>query len=122
MTVHHSAHRPSRAGLGLLGLLSLGDLATMALTDGQHPPYAVAAVDAVLGLVSLVLITRAWQRPPGSMRALIALRMLSALTTLPAFVLEGVPMAAKGAAAAIVLLTAIGVILLARQPTLELAR
>jgi fluoride ion exporter CrcB/FEX len=56
------------------------------------------------------------------MRALIALRMLSALTTLPAFVLEGVPMAAKGAAAAIVLLTAIGVILLARQPTLELAR
>ena len=33
-----------RIGLVILGLVSLGDMATLALTDGETPPYAVAAV------------------------------------------------------------------------------
>ena len=33
-----------RAGLLLLGLVSLGDVATIFVTDGGTPPYAVAVL------------------------------------------------------------------------------
>lgn len=43
-------NRSFRTGLILLGLLSVGDLVVLALTDGEHPPYAVAALSAALGV------------------------------------------------------------------------
>jgi len=116
-----TAHR-SRAGLGLLGLLSLADVATLAFTDGEHPPYAVAALGALLGVASLVLVVRAWRDPAAPVRLLIGLRVLSALTSLPAFFVDDVPAAARAAAAVGIALTAAGVLLLARQPELEPAR
>lgn len=107
-----------RAGLVLLGLLSLGDLATLAVTDGTTPPYAVAALGAVLGAVSLYLVVQAWRRPDRPIRLLIALRVLSAVTSLPAFVVSDVPAAVQATAAATVVLTAGGVLLVSRsRPT-----
>ena len=45
-----------RAGLVVLGVLSLGDLAAPLLTDGETPPLSIALIGAGLGLASLILI------------------------------------------------------------------
>ena len=110
-----------RIGLVIFGLLSLGDIATLALTDGETPPYAVAAVVALLGLVSLVLVVQAYRDPGKPLRLLIGLRVLSAITALPAFFVSDVPAGAQAAAAGIVVLTAAGVLLTARGRTVAVA-
>jgi hypothetical protein len=110
-----------RVGLGIFGLLSLGDIASLALTDGQTPPYVVAAAAALLGLVSLVLTLRAYGDPSQPLRLLIGLRVLSAVTALPAFFVSEVPAGTQVAAAAVVALTAVGILLTARGRTLAVA-
>lgn len=99
------------AGLVLLGLLSLVDAAGLLLTDGETPPIAVAAIGTVLGVVSLVLVVLAWR---GSRRAaigLVALRVLSAATAVPAFTVGGVPAPVQALAAALIVLTLLGCVL-----------
>lgn len=110
-----------RVGLVILGLLSLGDIATILLTDGDNPPYAVAVLALVLGLVSLGLVVQAFRDPSRSLRLLIGLRVLSAVTALPAFFVDDVPAGAEVAAAAIVVLTAVGILLTARTHTAAVA-
>ena len=107
--MNHQSSR--RAGLLLLGVLSIGDLAALLLTDGQSPPYEVAALVTLLGLVSLVLVIRALGDPSRPVRLLIVLRALSAVSALPAFLVDGVPAGAQVVAAAAVVLTALGVVL-----------
>lgn len=102
----------TRIALVLLGLLSAGDVAGLALTDGEHPPYVVAAAGALLGVASLVLVARVWQGHTRSVTPLIVLRVLSAASALPAFVVSGVPAPAVVSAGVIVALTAIAVLLL----------
>jgi len=102
-----------RAGLVILGLLSLGDIATIALTDGDHPPYAIAAVAAALGFVSLALVVRALRDPSSPVRLLIGLRVLSAVAALPALFVSDVPAAAQVTAGTMVVFTAAGVMLTA---------
>ena len=110
-----------RIALGVFGLLSLGDMATLALTDGETPPYAVAALAALLGLVSLVLVVRAFRDPGKPLRLLIGLRVLSAVLALPAFFVSDVPAGAQAAAAGVVVLTAVGVLLAAGGRRLAVA-
>ena len=100
-----------RAGLLLLGALSIGDMAALLLTDGESPPYEVAALVTLLGLVSLVLVIRALSDPSRPVRLLIGLRALSAVAALPAFLVDGVPAGAQVVASAVVVLTALGVVL-----------
>ena len=108
---------PGRTGrsiaLVVFGLVSLGDVASLALTDGETPPYAVAALGALLGLVSLVLVVQAVRDPSKPLRLLIGLRVISAITAMPAFFVSDVPAGAQAAAAGIVVLTAVGVLLAA---------
>jgi hypothetical protein len=99
-----------------MALLSLNDIAGLAFTDGKHPPYAVAALGAALGLISLVLVVLAWRGGPG-IKALLVVRVVSALTALPAFFISDVPVAAVIDASAIVGLTALATLLLARSST-----
>ncbi len=106
----------TRTGLILLGLLSVGDIVGLALTDGEHPPYAVAAVGAALGVGSLYFVAKGWQGSRAALRPLFALRIASALTAVPAFFVNAVPTAALAAAAALVVLTAVGVFLVGRTP------
>lgn len=108
--------RTRRTGLLLFGLLSIGDLSTLALTDGSTPPYPVAALDAVLGLGSLVLVVLAWRGRPRMLAPLVVLRVVSALTALPAFFTGAAPAPAVVAAAVIVVLTVVGVLLVGRRP------
>ncbi len=103
-----------RAALVIMGVLSLADIAGLALTDGEHPPYAVAAVGTALGLASLVLVVRVWRGDLRGVKPLLVLRVLSAATAVPAFFVDGVPAIAVVAAAAFVVLTAVAVVLLAR--------
>lgn len=105
--------RARTAGLLLLGLLSLGDVALLALTDGESPPYAVAVVAAALGLGSLWLVARALRDPSAPVRVLVGLRVLSVVLALPAFVAEDVPAGAVAGASVGVGLTLVGVLLVA---------
>jgi hypothetical protein len=100
------------SGLYLFGLLSLADLALLPLSDGKHPPLAVGIIGALLGLASLVLVVRSLQDPRRPMRLLVGLRVLSALTELPAFVVDDVSVGVRAGAAAFVALTAVGVVLI----------
>lgn len=108
-----SSNRARTAGLVLLGLLSLGDLALIAGTDGKTPPYAVAAAAAVLGLLSLWLVVRALRDPEAPLRLLIGVRVLSAVLALPAFLADEVPAEAVTGSATVVALTVTGVLLVA---------
>lgn len=96
-----------RAGLLVLGLLSVADLLLPLLTDGEAPPMAVALVSAALGLASLVLVISAWRGARKAILPLIVLRALSAAAAVPAFFEPGVPAPAIVAAAVTIALTAV---------------
>jgi hypothetical protein len=100
-----------RAGLVLAVLLGLADLG-LPLAGGDFPPLAVALAAAALGLVTLVAV---WLGRRGSRAALgtvVATRVLSALTAVPALTEPAVPAATKLAAGAIIALTVACVALL----------
>jgi hypothetical protein len=99
-----------KLGLVVLGLVSVGDLLTPVLTDGEHPPMVIAIGAAVVGLVSLVLIGFAWRGKRWPLTPLITLRLASALLAVPAFFASDVPAAAVGAAAVVVAATVFGVV------------
>jgi hypothetical protein len=104
--------RTFRAGLVVLGLLSLGDLASPLLTDGEHPPMSIALIGSALGLASLVLVVAAWRGARRAVVPLLVLRVVSALSAVPAFFAGDVPAAAMVAAGLTIALTALGTALL----------
>jgi len=110
-----------RIGLLVFGLLSIADIAGIFMTDGDNPPYAVAAVSAVLGLISLVLVVQAWRDQSRPLRLLTGLRVLSAVSAIPAFFVSDVPAGIEVVAAVVIVLTAVGVVLTARPRTTAVA-
>ncbi len=104
---------PLIIGLVLAGLFALMDVIPLPAGDGEHPPVAVVIAGAVLGLITLVGIVPAWRGSRAGVVAVIVTRLLSALTAVPAFFVEGVPGPAVGAAAAGIVLTLVCVALLA---------
>jgi len=100
-----------RAGLVLLGVLSIGDLAAPLLTDGQTPPLSIALIGAGLGLVTLVQIGFAWRGRVAAAVGAVVIRVLSALTAVPAFVFDGVPTVPKVLAGIAITLTVVGSVL-----------
>jgi hypothetical protein len=104
--------RSTTVGLALLGLLSLIDTASILLTDGEFPPFAIAAIGTALGVVSLVLVALGWRGSRAALGWLVGLRLLSAASALPAFVVAGVPAPVRAVAAAGVLVTLLGCALL----------
>ncbi len=101
-------------GLVVLAVLSLVDIVDLAVTDGEHPPYSIAIAGAVLGFGSLILVACTWRGRRWAVAPLVVLRSLSALSAVPAFVSGGVPTSAVVLAAAIVGLTIVGIVLVAR--------
>lgn len=97
-----------RAGFVLLGVLSLLDIVSVFLTDGQFPPLWVALLGAALGVASLVLLVPAWRGSRLSLVALIVLRLVSAASAVPAFTNDGVPGPIQVLAGAIIVLTLVG--------------
>jgi hypothetical protein len=114
-----------RAGLVLLGVISIGDLAAPLLTDGQSPPMFIALIGSALGLVSLVLVVLAWRGRVAAAIGLVVLRLLSALTAVPAFLEPGVPVVPMVLAGVAITVTLVGVVLVftgLRRPALAGAR
>ena len=117
--------RSVRAGLVLLGVLSVLDLLAPVVTDGEHPPMSIALAVAALGLASLALVVLAWRGARWPVWPLLVVRLLSALSAVPAFFAGGVPAAALAGAGAVVVLTVFGVVLAypaTRRPALAGAR
>ena len=111
--------RTFKTGLVLLGVLSLADIAGVLTTDGEHPPMSIAIASAVIGLISLALVVAAWRGARRAVVPLVVLRVLSALSAVPAFFVTDVPGAALVAAGAGIGLTVLGLALVltpARQP------
>lgn len=102
-------------GLVLAGLLALGDIATPFTSDGEHPPIAIGIATAVIGLLTVVGIVLAWRGSRNGITTIIVTRLLSAVTAVPAFVVDDVPGWAIGAAAVGIALTLLCVALLAPQ-------
>jgi hypothetical protein len=98
-----------RAGLVLLGVISLGDLTAPLYTDGQHPPMFIALIGSAIGLLSLVLVVLAWRGRVAAAIGLVVLRLLSALTAVPAFLEPGVPVVPMVLAGIAITVTLIGV-------------
>jgi hypothetical protein len=112
--------RMNKAGLAVLGLLSVVDLFTPLMTDGEHPPMEIAIGASVVGLISLVLTGYAWRGQRWPLAPLITLRIVSALLAVPAFFVSGVPAPAVVAAGVGVAATVFGVIAVL-LPSRELA-
>ncbi|GAA1576901.1 hypothetical protein GCM10009789_33070 [Kribbella sancticallisti] len=112
--------RTFRAGLVVFGVLSVGDLLTPVLTDGEHPPMSVALIAAALGLVSLVLVVLAWRGARRAVVPLIAVRLLSGLSAVPAFFAGDIPAIAMVAAGFTIALAIAGTALVL-VPARELA-
>jgi len=113
--------RVSRAGLIMLGLLSLVSLASPLITDGQHPPMMIALIDAGVGLIGIILVILAWRGRTAAAIALVVVRLLAALTAVPAFLVPGVPTGAMTAAGVSIGLTGVGAALVLaglRRPAL----
>jgi len=100
-----------RSGLVLLGMLSVLDLAAPLYTDGQHPPMFIALIGSALGLISIVLAVFAWRGRVAAAVGLCVVRVLSALTAVPAFWETGVPGAIMAVAGSFIILTVVGVVL-----------
>lgn len=105
--------RSVATGLALLAVLSLADAGALLLTDGEHPPVEVAAVGTALGVVSLVLVVLAWRGSRAALGVLVGLRLLSAASAAPAFVVGGVPAPVQALAAIGIALTLLGCALVA---------
>jgi hypothetical protein len=101
--------RSYRIGLIVLAVLSVVDLLGPLLTDGTNPPMSIALIGAAIGLASLALILPAWRGSRRAMWCLVGLRLLSALSAVPAFFISDVPAAAVGVAAAMIVVTLLGV-------------
>jgi hypothetical protein len=114
-----------RVGLGILGVLSLADVAGPLLTDGQHPPMSVALVGAGIGVVSLVLLVFAFRGRTAAAVGLVVARVISAVTAVPAFFVSGVPAVAMIVASVFIGLTVLGIVCLLaglRRPVPAVAR
>jgi hypothetical protein len=109
-TRRFAMNRFYRPGLIILGVLSLGDLAAPLLTDGEHPPMSIALIGSALGLISLVLFALAWRGAKTAAIALVVVRVLSALTAVPAFTEGGVPGFAMVLAGIAITLTLVAVV------------
>jgi hypothetical protein len=99
--------RPFRAGLVLLGLLSVLDVAGLVLRR-RASPYGVGVVGAVLGAASLLLLLPAWRGNRAAVLALVVMRAVAAITAVPAFFEPGVPVEIMALAGGIVLVTVVG--------------
>ena len=114
-----------RSGVVLLGVLSVIGLTTALFTDGEHPPVIIAIIGAVLDVIGIVLAVLAWRGRAAAAIGLSVVRVLSALTAVPAFYVGGVPGPIMAVAGTFIVFTIVGVVLTLaglRRPALVDAR
>ena len=114
----------TRAGLILFGLLSLTDVVMTFVpsSPNEGPPLPILISGFVLGVVSLVLIALVLRTGSRVLLAvLVACRVVSALTAVPAFLIDDVPGPFVVLAAAFCVLTVVACVFVtaswSSQPT-----
>ncbi|MEO6881201.1 MAG: hypothetical protein ABI181_09700 [Mycobacteriaceae bacterium] len=105
----------NRVGLvlaGLLGVLDLGALASPTPDGEVGPPIGILVISALSGVVTVVAVVLTWwRRQPGAVRIAAGARILSMITSLPAFFVD-VPSGLKVLVALFVVLTLVSVVLM----------
>lgn len=105
--------RAVKAGIVICGVLGVIDLVSVGgLGSGDGPPAAVLILGAVLGAVTLIALPRAWRGRRGAESTVVASRVLSALTGVPALSADDVPDWAPPVVALSLLVTSAGVALI----------
>ncbi|WP_416981355.1 hypothetical protein [Streptomyces sp. T028] len=115
----------NRVGLVLAGTLGLLDV-TFAFTipegdaDTPGPPVGIVVADAVLGLITVIAVVYTWRTADrtGS-RAVAGSRVLSVITALPAFYVNGVPAGIVTGTSAFVIVNVVAVAFVLSRPAPE---
>jgi hypothetical protein len=112
----------NKVGLVLSGLMGLGDvlgLAALSQNDGSEPgpPDGVLVFGAIMGIVTIAAVVYAWRTGNrlGS-RVAAGTRILSAITSLPAFFVDDVPAGLVVVAGSGIVITVVAVWLLLSPP------
>ena len=82
-------------------------------------------IGCALGLISLIMVGVAWRGRTWAAVTLVVVRLLSALTAVPAFLIPGVPVVPMVLAGIAITVTLVGVVLVfagLRRPALAVAR
>jgi hypothetical protein len=106
--------RQFKVGLGIAVFLAAADLAALLLPtpEGEDgPPYFILVFAGLMGLVTMVAAYLARRGDRKATLAVVVSRVLSVLTSLPAFLVD-IPVAIKVLVAAAFVLTAVSVWLL----------
>jgi hypothetical protein len=105
------------AGLIVAAVVGVADVATLgfATSDGSGPPWALAALVAILGLVTLVAVLGPWHRERPARKIVIGTRVVSALAAVPGVAVADVSAGIRVGAGATVVLDVVAVVLLARS-------
>ncbi|HEY6422660.1 MAG TPA: hypothetical protein VIY28_05290 [Pseudonocardiaceae bacterium] len=112
----------NKIGLGLAGLLGLGDTLSVFIVPwpgpGEaDPPFAAFVADSVLGLITLVAVVYAWRsRSRVGGRIVAGSRILWTIIALPAFFIEGNPSTFIVLVAVLVVVTVVTVGLVLSRP------
>lgn len=79
----------TRVGLALAAVLGVADVVAVFFPTPEGelgPPFPILLLSALLGVVTLVAVAMAWRTGRrGALRVTAGARVLSAITTLPAF-------------------------------------
>lgn len=103
--------KTAKVGLGLAGLLALGDVALPLVSDGEFPPLVVALVALAFGVATLAALLPAWRGSRVAGWVVVVTRLISVSGAVPAFFVSGVPSAAAALAGTAFLLTLACVVL-----------
>jgi hypothetical protein len=109
----------NKAGLVLAGLLGLADIVSLGAigqpdSGEAGPPVPVLIASAILGVITLIVMVYTWRTANRAGARLVAgTRVLSAITSLPAFFVSDVSpgLVALAAGGIIVTLIAVGLVL-----------
>jgi hypothetical protein len=114
--------RLNKAGLILAALLGVGEVVSLFFPtpDGEvGPPLFIVVLDGVLGLFTMVAVVVAWRTARrGAVRLVAGARVISVITALPAFFVDGVPAGVKVAVGVFVMLS-VAVVAMLLAPTRE---
>jgi hypothetical protein len=103
--VEDTMRTTGKIGLGLAGLLALGDVALPLISDGEFPPMAVALIALAFGVATLAALVPAWRGSRVAGWTVVVTRLISMTGALPAFFVSDVPVPAVALAGTGVLLT-----------------
>ncbi|WP_155976986.1 hypothetical protein [Nocardia sp. 348MFTsu5.1] len=122
-TASESGSLNKKVKIGLLLAIFLGvlDIAGLALPgpDGETPPIAVMVIACILGIATIVFAVIALKnRNRNAVRGVVITRFLSALASIPAFFVSGIPGPVIVLTAVLIVLTVVAIALMMSKPFL----